>query len=54
MKNGILLTTLLSAALYDAGVEAELILNDLAPHGNLGHEAAASIQTFVKRILLPN
>ncbi len=41
-------------ALYDAGVEAELILNDLAPHGNLGQEAAASIQTFVKRILLPN
>lgn len=38
-------------ALYDAGVEAELILNDRAPHGNLGPEAAASIQSFISRIL---
>lgn len=40
-------------ALYDAGVEAELILNDRAPHGNLGPEAAASIKSFILRILLP-
>ncbi len=40
-------------ALYDAGVEAELILNDRAPHGNLGAESAAAIQAFVKRILFP-
>ena len=39
--------------LYDAGVEAELILNDRAPHGNLGAESAAAIQAFVKRILFP-
>lgn len=39
-------------ALYDAGVETELILNDRAPHGNLGLEAAASIKTFISRILL--
>ncbi len=38
-------------ALYDAGVEAELILNDRAPHGNLGPEAAAAIQTFILRVL---
>lgn len=40
-------------ALYDAGVEAQLILNDRAPHGNLGSEAASAIQTFVMRILFP-
>lgn len=40
-------------ALYDAGVEAELILNDKAPHGNLGREAAASIKSFIGRILFP-
>ncbi len=40
-------------ALYDAGVEAELILNDRAPHGNLGPESAASIKSFVRRILRP-
>ena len=39
-------------ALYNSGVEAELILNDRAPHGNLGSEAAASIQSFISRILL--
>lgn len=39
-------------ALYDAGVEAELILNDRAPHGNLGSEAAATIKSFISRILL--
>jgi len=39
-------------ALYDAGVEAELLLNDRAPHGNLGAEAAASIKSFILRILL--
>lgn len=39
-------------ALYSSGVEAELILNDRAPHGNLGPEAAASIQSFITRILL--
>ena len=39
-------------ALYDAGVEAELILNDRAPHGNLGSEAAAAIKSFIARILL--
>ena len=38
-------------ALYDAGIEAELILNDRAPHGNLGAEAAASIKLFISRIL---
>lgn len=38
-------------ALYDAGVEAELILNDRAPHGNLGAESAAAIQSFIRRIL---
>lgn len=38
-------------ALYNAGVEAELILNDRAPHGNLGSEAAAAIQSFISRIL---
>lgn len=31
-------------ALYDAGVEAEQILNDRAPHGDLGAEAAAAIK----------
>ncbi len=41
-------------ALYDAGVEAELLLNDRAPHGNLGPEAAASIQSFIRRILFPS
>lgn len=40
-------------ALYDAGVEAELILNDRAPHGNLGPEAAASIRSFILRTLFP-
>lgn len=40
-------------ALYDAGVEAELLLNDRAPHGNLGPEAAASIKSFILRILFP-
>ena len=39
-------------ALYDAGVEAELLLNDRAPHGNLGAESAAAIKSFVLRILL--
>lgn len=39
-------------ALYAAGVEAELILNDRAPHGNLGSEAAAAIKAFITRILL--
>lgn len=39
-------------ALYNAGVEAELLLNDRAPHGNLGTEAASSIKSFVSRILL--
>ena len=38
-------------ALYDAGVEAELLLNDRAPHGNLGPEAASAIQTFILRVL---
>lgn len=38
-------------ALYDAGVEAELFLNDRAPHGNLGPEAAAAIQSFILRVL---
>ena len=38
-------------ALYDAGVEAELLLNDRAPHGNLGPEAAAAIQSFILRVL---
>lgn len=38
-------------ALYDAGVEAELILNDRAPHGDLGAEAAAAIKSFVQRVL---
>lgn len=41
-------------ALYDAGVEAELILNDRAPHGNLGTEAAAAIKSFILRILFPS
>lgn len=40
-------------ALYDAGVEAELILNDRAPHGNLGPEAAAAIKSFILRVLFP-
>lgn len=40
-------------ALYDAGVEAELLLNDWAPHGDLGPEAAAAIRTFILRVLLP-
>lgn len=40
-------------ALYDAGVEAELILNDRAPHGDLGQESAAAIQAFILRILSP-
>ncbi len=39
-------------ALYDAGVEAQLLLNDRAPHGNLGAESAASIKSFIQRILL--
>lgn len=39
-------------ALYNAGVEAELILNDRAPHGNLGAEAASAIKSFISRILL--
>lgn len=38
-------------ALYDAGVEAELLLNDRAPHGNLGQEAAAAIKSFILRVL---
>lgn len=38
-------------ALYDAGVEAELLLNDRAPHGDLGPESAAAIQSFILRIL---
>lgn len=38
-------------ALYDARVEAELILNDRAPHGNLGPESAAAIKSFIQRIL---
>lgn len=38
-------------ALYEAGVEAQLILNDRAPHGNLGAEAAAAIKSFICRIL---
>lgn len=38
-------------ALYDAGTEAELILNDRAPHGNLGAESAAAIKSFICRIL---
>lgn len=38
-------------ALYDAGVEAELLLNDRAPHGNLGPESAAAIQSFILRLL---
>lgn len=37
-------------ALYDAGVEAELILNDRAPHGDLGPESAAAIQSFILRL----
>lgn len=37
-------------ALYDAGVEAELFLNDRAPHGNLGPESAAAIQSFILRL----
>lgn len=41
-------------ALYDAGVEAELLLNDRAPHGDLGSEAAAAIKSFVLRMLFPN
>lgn len=41
-------------ALYNAGVEAELILNDRAPHGNLGAESAAAIKTFICRILCPS
>ncbi|MDO5442765.1 MAG: alpha/beta hydrolase [Bacteroidia bacterium] len=41
-------------ALYDAGVEAELLLNDRAPHGNLGPESAAAIQSFILRVLFPN
>lgn len=40
-------------ALYDAGVEAELLLNNRAPHGNLGAESAAAIRSFILRILLP-
>ncbi len=40
-------------ALYDAGVEAELLLNDRAPHGNLGAESAVAIQSFIQRILFP-
>lgn len=40
-------------ALYDAGTEAQLLLNDRAPHGNLGAEAAASIQSFILRTLFP-
>lgn len=40
-------------ALYDAGVEAELLLNDRAPHGNLGPESAAAIRSFVLRTLFP-
>lgn len=38
-------------ALYDAGVEAELLLNDRAPHGDLGTEAAAAIQSFILKVL---
>lgn len=38
-------------ALYDAGVEAELLLNDRAPHGNLGPESAAAIKSFILRVL---
>lgn len=37
-------------ALYDAGVEAQLLLNDRAPHGNLGSEAASAIRSFILRI----
>jgi len=40
-------------ALYDAGTEAQLLLNDRAPHGNLGPEAASANQTFVLRTLFP-
>ena len=40
-------------ALYDAGVDAQLLLNDRAPHGNLGTEAAAAIKSFILRILFP-
>ena len=40
-------------ALYDAGVEAEILLNDRAPHGNLGRESAAAIKSFILRILFP-
>lgn len=40
-------------ALYDAGVEAELLLNDRAPHGDLGKESAVAIQSFIMRILRP-
>lgn len=38
-------------ALYDAGAEAELLLNDRAPHGNLGPESAAAIKSFILRVL---
>lgn len=40
-------------ALYDAGVETQLLLNDRAPHGNLGKESAAAIKTFILRVLFP-
>lgn len=40
-------------ALYDAGVDAQLLLNDRAPHGNLGSESAAAIKAFAMRILFP-
>ena len=40
-------------ALYDAGVEAELLLNDRAPHGDLGPESASAIKSFIIRILFP-
>ena len=40
-------------ALYDAGVEAELLLNDRAPHGDLGFESAAAIKSFILRSLFP-
>lgn len=38
-------------ALYEAGVEAQLLLNDRAPHGNLGAESAAAIKAFIMRIV---
>lgn len=58
MKSSNIILALMSAAALASCAqqpvnEAEILLNDRAPHGNHGRESAAAIKSFILRILFP-